>query len=107
MDDHTSSTGERRYPQGREPILTRDGTQLVDARGRRSYVTSAGAAPSVGKHVLLAYLPPEHAVLGAELAVEYLGERYPVSVAVVGSAPLFDPENARVKGQPTPTMSTA
>ncbi len=107
VDDHTSSTGEKRYPQGREPILTRDGTQLVDARGRRSYVTSAGAAPSVGKHVLLAYLPPEHAVLGAELAVEYLGGRYPVSVAVVGSTPLFDPENARVKGQPTPTMSPA
>ena len=36
--------------------------------------------------------------LGAELAVEYFGERYPVTVAVVGSAPLFDPENTRMKG---------
>ena len=63
--------------QGREPVLTRDGSPIVDAKGRRSYVTSAGAGPSVGKHILLAYLPPEHAVAGAELAVEYLGERYP------------------------------
>ncbi len=107
VDDHTSSAGEKRYPQGREPVLTRDGSLLVDAKGRRSYVTSAGAAPSVGKHVLLAYLPPEHAVVGAELAVEYLGERYPVSVAVVGSTPLFDPENARIKGLASPSMTPA
>ena len=38
-------------------------------------MTSAGAAPSVGKHVLMAYLPPEQAVVGAQLAVEYMGER--------------------------------
>ena len=49
---------------GREPIVTRDGEPLVDAKGRRSFVTTAGAAPSVGKHVLLAYLPPEHARRG-------------------------------------------
>ena len=71
---------------GREPILTRDGAPIVDAKGRRSYVTSAGAAPSVGKHVLMAYLPPEHANAGGELAVEYMGDRYPVTVDVVGSA---------------------
>jgi glycine cleavage system aminomethyltransferase T/glycine/D-amino acid oxidase-like deaminating enzyme len=103
VDDHTSASGVKRFMQGREPVVTRDGALLVDAKGRRSYVTSAGAGPSVGKHILLAYLPPEHAVVDAELAVEYLGERYPVTVAVVGSTPLFDPENARVKGQPTPT----
>lgn len=97
VDDHTSSSGVQRYPLGREPVLTRAGEPLVDRRGRRSYVTSAGAGPSVGRHILLAYLPPEHAEVGAELAVEYLGERYPVTVAVVGSAPLFDPENARIR----------
>ena len=59
IDDHTSSSGVARYPLGREPILTRDGEPLVDAKGRRSYVTSAGAAPSVGKYVLMAYLPAE------------------------------------------------
>ncbi len=45
----------------------------------------------------MSYLPPEHAVLGAHLAVQYMGERYPVTVAVVGSTPLFDPENLRVR----------
>jgi glycine cleavage system aminomethyltransferase T len=97
VDDHTSKSGERRYMLGREPILARDGKRIVDRKGRGSYVTSAGAGPSVGKHILMSYLPPEHAVLGAPLAVQYMGERYPVTVAVVGSTPLFDPENLRVR----------
>jgi glycine cleavage system aminomethyltransferase T/glycine/D-amino acid oxidase-like deaminating enzyme len=97
VDDHTSASGVRRYMLGREPVLTRDGTPLVDAKGRRSFVTSAGAGPSVGKHILMAYLPPEHARDGEELAAEYMGERYPVTVAVAGSTPLFDPENARIR----------
>ena len=59
--------------------------------GRRSYVTSAGSAPSIGKHVLMAYLPPEYAVEGTKLAVEFFGERYPVTVAVVGSTPDLRP----------------
>jgi glycine cleavage system aminomethyltransferase T len=82
---------------GREPILSRDGEPLVDAKGRRSYVTSAGSGPSVGKHILMAYLPPDRAKAGAELAVEYFGERYPVTVAAMGSTPLFDPSNERLK----------
>ena len=53
MDDPTSATGVKRYPQGREPILTRDGQRLVDRCGRGSYVTSAGSGPSVGKYILL------------------------------------------------------
>ncbi|TML01222.1 MAG: FAD-dependent oxidoreductase [Actinobacteria bacterium] len=97
VDDHMSSSGVKRYMLGREPVLTPDGTALEDRKGRRSYVTSAGSGPSVGKHVLLAYLPPEQAELGRTLAVEYFGDRYPVTVAVVGSTPLFDPENTRVK----------
>jgi glycine cleavage system aminomethyltransferase T/glycine/D-amino acid oxidase-like deaminating enzyme len=97
IDDHMSSAGVERYPLGREPILTRDGAALVDCKGRRSYVTSAGAAPSVGRHVLMSYLPSEQAVVGTALAVEYMGERYPVRVDVVGSAPIFDPENTRIR----------
>jgi glycine cleavage system aminomethyltransferase T/glycine/D-amino acid oxidase-like deaminating enzyme len=98
VDDHTSASGVNRYPLGREPITLRDGTPLTDRKGRRSYVTSAGAAPSAGTYVLMAYLPPEHAVEGSgELAVEYMHERFPVTVAVAGSRPLFDPENARIR----------
>jgi glycine cleavage system aminomethyltransferase T len=97
VDDHKSKSGEKRYMLGREPILSRNGAALTDRRGRRSYVTSAGAGPSVGKHILMSYLPPEQAVPGTKLAVQYMGERYPVTVAVVGSTPLFDPENTRIR----------
>ena len=97
VDDPTSSTGEKRYMLGREPILTADGGPITDAKGRRSFVTSAGSGPSVGKHILFSYLPPDQAVAGNKLQVEYFGERYLVTVDVVGSTPLFDPENLRVR----------
>ncbi|HYK30165.1 MAG TPA: aminomethyltransferase family protein, partial [Streptosporangiaceae bacterium] len=97
VDDHVSASGELRYMLGGEPVLAADGEPLTDAKGRRSYVTSAGSGPSVRKHLLLTYLPPEEAVVGAALNVEYLGEQYPVTVAVVGSTPLFDPANERVR----------
>ena len=97
VDDHTASDGRRRYMLGGEPILTRDGAPLVDAKGRRSFVTSAGAGPSVGKHILMSYLPPQHAVVGEQLSVLYMDERHPVTVAVADSTPLFDPENERVR----------
>ncbi len=97
VDDHTSSTGVKRYMLGREPILTRDGKPITDAKGRRSHATSAGAGPSIGKHILMSYLPPEHANEGEQLLVEYLGEQYPVTVDIVGSASIFDPENARIR----------
>ncbi len=98
VDDNTSPTnGAKRYMLGREPILTQDGKRIVDLKGRSAYVTSAGSGPSVGKHVLLAYLPPEHANEGNGLLVQYMGDRYPVTVAVRGSRSLFDPENTRVR----------
>jgi glycine cleavage system aminomethyltransferase T/glycine/D-amino acid oxidase-like deaminating enzyme len=97
VDDHTSASGQKRYMLGGEPILTRDGAPITDGNGRRSYVTSAGAGPSIGKHILMSYLPPEHATVGEPLAVQYMGERYPVTVATIDSTPVFDPENARVR----------
>jgi len=97
VDDHTGPQGVRRYPQGHEPILTPAGERIVDALGRGSYVTSAGAGPSVGAYLLMSYLPPEHAVEGNSLVVEYMGVRYPVSVARVGRRPLFDPDDTRMK----------
>ena len=84
---------------GREPVLTPDGDPIIDGKGRRSFVTSAGSGPSVGKHLLMTYLPPEFAKEGTELKVEYFSELYPAMVAVAGAAPLFDPANERMKGR--------
>ena len=97
LDDPTSKDGTKRYMLGREPILSTDGKPLIDGKGRRSYVTSAGSGPSVGKHLLMSYLPPDVARVGTPLLVEYLGEQYPVTVAVAGSTPLFDPDNTRIR----------
>jgi glycine cleavage system aminomethyltransferase T len=97
IDDHTTSSGMKRYPLGREPVTLRDGTPLTDAHGRRSYVTSTGAGPSLGKHIVLSYLPPEQAVAGEQLAVEYMTELLPATVEIVGSTPPFDPENERIR----------
>jgi glycine cleavage system aminomethyltransferase T/glycine/D-amino acid oxidase-like deaminating enzyme len=97
LDDPTSADGTDRYMLGREPVLDLAGSPLVDAKGRRSYVTSAGSGPSVGKHLLMAYLPPDKAVVGTKVLVEYFGERYPVTVAVAGATPLFDPQSDRIR----------
>ncbi|MGO2862441.1 MAG: FAD-dependent oxidoreductase, partial [Brevibacterium sp.] len=97
VDDHTSSSGEKRYMLGGEPIISPDGEPLIDGHGHSAYVTSAGSAPSLGKHVLMAFLPPAEAVLGNRLAVVYMEERYPVTVAAVDATPLFDPENANIR----------
>jgi glycine cleavage system aminomethyltransferase T/glycine/D-amino acid oxidase-like deaminating enzyme len=97
VDDNTSTSGFKRYMQGREPVLTQDGKRIVDKHGRGSYVTSAGSGPSVGKTILMSFLPPEQARVGNKLCVEYFDEQYPVTVAVVGPTPLFDPQNTRVK----------
>jgi heterotetrameric sarcosine oxidase gamma subunit len=97
VDDHQSASGQLRYMLGGEPVLGPDAEVLVDSRGRPSYVTSAGSGPSVGRHLLMAYLPAGQAREGNHLAVEYLGEQYPVTVAVAGATPLFDPENQRVR----------
>jgi glycine cleavage system aminomethyltransferase T len=106
IDDHTKS-GVKRYPLGREPVTTRDGTPLTDAKGRRSYVTSAGAGPSVGRHLVMSYLPSEYAAEGEQLAVRYMNELYPATVAVVGSRPIFDPGNARIRSRGSSSASSA
>ena len=98
LDDPTEATGEPRYMMGSEPILNLDGEVLSDSHGRNSYVTSAGSGPSLGKHLLMAYLPSAQAYENNKLLVEYLGGQYHVTVARVGSQPLFDPDNDRMKG---------
>ena len=97
VEDHQSASGEWRYMQGCEPIVTlSEGKRIVDRQGRSSYVTSAGEGPSVGKYILMAYLPPEYISNDKALAVEYFCECYPVKVAVAGAGSLFDPNNERI-----------
>ena len=97
VDDHTSASGVKRYMLGGEPILTPDGALMTDGHGRHPYVTSAGSAPSLGKHVLLAYLPPDQATIGNQLAVSYMEELYPVTVASTDATALFDADNDRIR----------
>ena len=96
MDHHAGAAGIDRFPTGgNEPILTADGSRIVDAHGRESRVTSAGMGPSVGKYLLFAYLPPAHATAGTRLQVLYMNEPFPVTVAP-GLA-TFDPADTRMK----------
>ena len=97
VDDHTSASGMKRYMLGGEPILTRDGGTLTDGHGHHPYVTTAGSAPSLGKHVLMAYLPPDQAVVGNQLAVSYMEELYPVTIGSIDATPLFDPTTERMR----------
>jgi glycine cleavage system aminomethyltransferase T/glycine/D-amino acid oxidase-like deaminating enzyme len=97
VEDHTSRSGTKRYMLGGEPIRTRDGGELLDDHGHRPYVTTAGSAPSLGKHLLLAYLPPSEATVGNELTVSYMEELYPVTVGSADATALFDPANERIR----------
>ena len=97
VDDHTSASGVKRYMLGGEPILTRAGESLTDGHGHHPYVTTAGSAPSLGKHLLMAFLPPSEARIGNELAVSYMEELYPVTVGSVDATPLLDPANERIR----------
>ena len=96
VEDLHDSRGVKRYMQGgNEPILTLEGDRIVDSHGRVSRVTTAGPGPSVGKHLLMGYLPSELAVPGTDLQVMYMNELFPVRVA--GTGAVFDPDDSRMK----------
>ena len=96
MTDNRDSRGVARYPVGILPVQDPDtGETLVDELGRRSFTTSIAYGPSLGKNIALSYLPHAQAQVGRRLSVEYFGERYPVEVAAVGYAALYDPENIK------------
>ena len=100
VESHACIDGYHRFPMGagNEPILTSSGERIVDAKGRVSRVTTAGNAPSVGKYLLMAYLPTDLCEIGTDLQVMYQNENYPVKVAATGAnLALFDPDNGRMK----------
>ncbi|MFZ1679982.1 MAG: FAD-dependent oxidoreductase [Rhizobiaceae bacterium] len=96
LESNVDAGGVKRYPVGTVPILDPEtGETLVDSLGRRSFSTSMAFGPTIGKTILLAYLPHDKAVKGNRFEIEYFAERYPVAVAGVGYEPLYDPENAK------------
>jgi glycine cleavage system aminomethyltransferase T/glycine/D-amino acid oxidase-like deaminating enzyme len=95
MVENVDAAGVKRYPVGEWPILETNGEVLVDALGRRSRTTSIAFGPSLGKNIILGYLPVEHAMVGNEFMMEYFCEFYPVRVEAVGYQPLLDPQNER------------
>ena len=98
MTDNIDSRGVARYPVGHWPILDPETREvLVDSEGRASYATSVEYGPSLGKNVILAYLPEDRALEGATFLMEYLCEEYPVKLEAAGYRALYDPQNARLK----------
>jgi glycine cleavage system aminomethyltransferase T/glycine/D-amino acid oxidase-like deaminating enzyme len=96
MENNIDSKGVARYPVGILPVMDpKTGETLVDSLGRRSFTTSVAYGPTLGKNIMLAYLPWEWCAEGRELAVEYFAEQYPVKVAAVGYKPLYDPQNLK------------
>ncbi|ATG48896.1 dehydrogenase [Celeribacter ethanolicus] len=96
MLEHTDKNGVKRYPNTTMPVMDPEtGEVLIDELGRRSFTSSVAYGPSVGKNIALAYLPKEYCEVGRKLNVTYLDETYPVEVAGVGYAPLYDPENTK------------
>ncbi|MDX1757510.1 MAG: FAD-dependent oxidoreductase [Marinobacter sp.] len=98
MAENRDARGVARYPVGQWPILDpQSGEVLVDSEGRRSYNTSAAYGPSVGKMLLLGYIPHDYAEEGRELVLEYFGERYRLRIEAVGYRSLFDPGYQRMR----------
>ena len=96
LEANVDSKGVKRYPVGTVPILDpATGETLVDSLGRLSFSTSMAFGPTIGKTIMLAYLPHEKAVKGNRFEIEYFGDRYPVEVAGVGYEPLYDPESLK------------
>ena len=96
VDDPTSRR-RKRYMLGREPIL--DARRRADRRRERPrLVRHHRRLRPVGRQALLmAYLPPEHAVEGDEAAGAVHGRALSGDRRGRRLAPLFDPDNARIR----------
>ncbi len=96
MPENVDANGVARYPVGSWPIMDPEtGEVLKDELGRRSYVTSVAYGPSLGKNIVMGYLPYSHCRQGRQLMMEYFHESYPLNVEAVGYRPLYDPKNER------------
>ena len=83
--------GRRADPDARRPrARRRPGLALVRDQRRRGPVARQA-------HPDEPTCRPSTRSVGEQLLVEYMGERYPVTVGVVGATPIFDPENTRIR----------
>ena len=96
MTDNVDRNGVARYPVNTMPVMDPATVEvLVDALGRRSYTTSQAFGPTIGRNIMLAYLPWDYCEKGRKLQVTYFDEPFPVEVAAVRYQPLYDPENLK------------
>lgn len=76
--ENAKASGVRKTLVGLEMVdrgIARDGYKVLDDSGREiGYVTSGSPAPFLKKNIALAYVPPEHAALGATVRVEIRGQ---------------------------------
>jgi len=76
-------------------------TQIAEAAARAGRgagdITLVAVSKTHPPESVSAVLAAGQAQQGARLSVEYFGERYPVTVAVAGPTPLFDPQNERIR----------
>jgi glycine cleavage system aminomethyltransferase T/glycine/D-amino acid oxidase-like deaminating enzyme len=80
---------------GKEPILAPSDSSGHGGDQVLGYVTSAAYGYSIGRGIVYGYLPVAHATPGTGVEVEYFGRRYPATVA---AEPLYDPQNAKLRG---------
>ncbi len=107
LDDNIAPDGTPRFIVGNNwPLLDPETKQvLTDAKGRRGRIRRVGYGPSVGKQIVLGYLPPGAAQVGAKVLVEYFGARFPMTVRSVDRTSLFDPLKERVRNRRSDTVA--
>jgi glycine cleavage system aminomethyltransferase T len=107
VENNIASDGTPRFIVGNNWPLLDPATKevFVDAKGRRSRVRRVGYGPSVGKQIVLAYLPPSAAEVGAKVLIEYFGEQFPMTVRSIDRTSLFDPLKERVRNRPSATVA--
>jgi dimethylglycine dehydrogenase len=69
-------------------------TGVFQGEARVGLVTSGGWSYTLGRSIALAYLRSDLAVAGTRVTVDVFGEQ---RAAVVGTEPLYDPTNARLR----------
>jgi 4-methylaminobutanoate oxidase (formaldehyde-forming) len=79
---------DRTIALGKEPIRPLGKEEII------GWVASGGYGYSVAKSIVFAYLPLEYARQGAEMEIEFFGERV---CAVVENSPLYDPKGERIR----------